>query len=339
MTSLSSVLIVDDEPAVRQLMSRWAVSAGMSAHAAGSALEALEILDERQYDLAIVDINMPGKDGLWLADEMCREHPGTAVVLATAYTELLDGRAAPPPVADLMLKPFSRQRFLQAMDRGREWHDRARAEVEYHRQLLDETSRRALALRTLVNAERARGIDEAETLLGRLAQQLPDVRSHCDRVSEQSARLARALDLDDKTVTEVAWAGLLHDVGKLAIPESLLTSKTRLRPGELAIVRRQAEIGAGILGDTANLRDVAPLVRAVHERFGGGGTPGGLSGAAIPLASRIVSVVDAYDAMINDCSYRGPLDPSSAAAGLLRSTPGQFDPEVVITFLVMIGRP
>jgi response regulator RpfG family c-di-GMP phosphodiesterase len=339
MTSLNSVLIVDDEPAVRQLMARWTESAGISAHAAGSAVEALELMDERQCDLAIVDIHMPGRDGLWLADEMHREHPGTAVVLATAHSELLDGRATTPPVADLMLKPFSRQRFLQAIDRAREWHERTRAEVEWHNRLIEETSRQTLALRSFVNAERAQGVDEAEALLTRLAEKLPEVRAHCGRVSEQSARLAHALDLDHDTITCAAWAGLLHDVGKLAIPEALLTSRTRLRPGELAIVRRQAEIASEILADTISLSAVAPIVRALHERFGGGGTPDGLSDVGIPVASRIVSVVDAYDAMVNDCSYRGRCDASAAAGELLRCTPSQFDPEIVISFLVMIGRP
>jgi response regulator RpfG family c-di-GMP phosphodiesterase len=337
-TPFTSILIVDDEPAVRQLMSRWVEAMGMSSYTAGSAVEALETLEARQCDVAVVDINMPGRDGLWLADELRREHPNTAVVLATGYTELLEGGIA-PPVADLMLKPFSRQRFLQALDRGREWHERANAEVEWHAQLVEETQRRAIAIRNIVHEEHLRGGDEMDALRDQLAVQLPEVREHCERVGEQAASLARALELDEPSIETVARAGLLHDVGKLAIPESLLRSATRLRPGELSIVRRQADIGADILDDTTSLRDLAPVVRAIHERFGGSGLPYGLEGSAIPLMSRVVSVVDAYDAMLHNCSYRGLRDPSSAAAELLRAAPGQFDPEVVITFLLLIGRP
>ena len=93
MTPLSSVLIVDDEPAVRELMARWVTSLGLRPKTAGSADEALEALREQHCDLAVIDVMMPGHDGLWLATQLQRDHPHTAVVIATAYTELLDADA------------------------------------------------------------------------------------------------------------------------------------------------------------------------------------------------------------------------------------------------------
>src|SRR5437868_8830716 len=104
MTPLTSVLIVDDEPAVRDLMSRWVSALGLRAQTAASAAEALATLRTQHYDLAVIDVMMPGHDGLWLANELHREHPHTAVVIATAYTELLD-EAPPQPVADFLIKP------------------------------------------------------------------------------------------------------------------------------------------------------------------------------------------------------------------------------------------
>src|SRR5258708_37166936 len=89
MTPLSSVLIVDDEPAVRDLMSRWVASLGLRAHTAANADEALATLRDEHYDLAVIDVMMPGRDGLWLATQLQRAHPHTARVVATAYTELL----------------------------------------------------------------------------------------------------------------------------------------------------------------------------------------------------------------------------------------------------------
>src|SRR5262245_44531036 len=119
MTALTSVLIVDDEPAVRDLMARWVVSLGMQPHTAASADEALETLRHAHYDLAVIDVMMPGHDGLWLATQVQRDHPHTAVVIATAYTELLAGDAPTAPIADFLIKPFQRDRFNLAVDRGR----------------------------------------------------------------------------------------------------------------------------------------------------------------------------------------------------------------------------
>jgi CheY-like chemotaxis protein len=106
MRPITSVLIVDDEPGVRDLMSRWVSALGLDVRTAGNADQALERLNERQSDLAVIDIMMPGKTGLWLAGELQREHPHTAVVLATGHRQLLDG-SREAPVADLLIKPFN----------------------------------------------------------------------------------------------------------------------------------------------------------------------------------------------------------------------------------------
>src|SRR5918994_5182622 len=109
MIPVTSVLIVDDERGVRDLMSRWVSALGLDVRVASNAEQALEQLNERHSDLAVIDIMMPGKTGLWLAGELRRDHPHTAVVLATGYTQLLDG-AKEEPVADLLIKPFKRER-------------------------------------------------------------------------------------------------------------------------------------------------------------------------------------------------------------------------------------
>src|SRR5438552_4459995 len=142
MTLLASVLIVDDEPAVRDLMARWVTSLGLRPQTASNADEALASLKLRHYDLAVIDVMMPGRDGLWLASELQREHPHTAVIVAPAYTELLGGDAQ-PPVADFLIKPFQRERFALAVDRGRQWRKQALEEVHWHAVLSIELRDRA----------------------------------------------------------------------------------------------------------------------------------------------------------------------------------------------------
>ena len=103
MTPLTTVLIVDDEPAVRDLMARWVTALGLRPQTAANADEALASLRVHHYDLAVIDVMMPGHDGLWLANEVQRDHPNTAVVIATAYTDLLDADAQQRPIADFLI--------------------------------------------------------------------------------------------------------------------------------------------------------------------------------------------------------------------------------------------
>lgn len=338
MTPFSSVLIVDDEPAVRALMSRWVSSMGMAARTAGSVDEALEALQDSHCDLAVVDVRMPGRNGLWLAEAMRRSHPSTAVVLATGHAEMLGEDGPTPPVADLLIKPFPRERFVEAIGRGRAWHERALAEVEWHDQLLDDVNRRVVALRGHTHDRRRQGEAEVDTLMTLLEVRLPDVRAHSDRVGAYALHLARVLELDEATVDMAHLAGRLHDIGKLAVPKALLETAAPLRPGEIAIIRRHVDAGADLLADTATLGAIAPLVYASHEWFGGGGYPEDTSGSSIPLVSRLVAVVDAFDAMTHDRAYRGGVQIPAAAEELLRCTPRQFDPDMVIPFLATIAR-
>jgi len=114
---MTSVLIVDDEPAVRDIMARWVKSLGLRSQTAANADEALATLRTQHYDLAVIDVMMPGHDGLWLANEMHRNHPNTAVVIATASRELVDAERPQPDFVDLLVKPFQRDRFALAVDR------------------------------------------------------------------------------------------------------------------------------------------------------------------------------------------------------------------------------
>ena len=118
MTPLTTVLIVDDEPAVRDLMARWVTALGLRPETAADADQALASLRLRHYDLAVIDVMMPGHNGLWLATEVQRDHPNTAVVIATAYTELLEADRQQRPIADFLIKPFQ-ARAVRAGGRSR----------------------------------------------------------------------------------------------------------------------------------------------------------------------------------------------------------------------------
>ena len=151
-------------------------------------------------------------------------------------------------------------------------------------------------------------------------------------------RSARELGLDYALLSELEIAARFHDVGKLAMPEALMSKPSPLTRGENAIMRQHAGLGAEILESTRELANAAPAVRASHEWFEGGGYPEKVTGTAIPLMSRLIAVADAYDAMTQDRAYRIRLDSPDAVAEILRCSPSQFDPEIVAAFITVLGR-
>ncbi len=158
----------------------------------------------------------------------------------------------------------------------------------------------------------------------------PRTANACARYAQSVARELGLIEPDDDTL---AIAAQFHDVGKAAMPEALLSKPSPLTLGEIAVMQLHVEMGVQILDSTPSLAHAAAIVRASHEWFGGGGYPSRLSGDAIPIASRIIAVVDAYDAMTQDRGYRSRLDTPDAIRELLRCCPAQFDPEVVTAFL------
>ena len=336
MPPTTSVLIVDDEPAVRDLMARWVQSLGLQPRTAASADEAIVSLSARHCDLAVIDVMMPGKNGLWLAGEVRRDHPHTAVVLATGYTELLNDTSH--PIADLLIKPIKRERFVLALDRGIEWRRQALEELEWHARLSNEMGERIEDVRAELAAARTRGADEAALLIALAAERTPEVGAHAERVVRYSMSIAGALRVAADQRPSIELGARFHDIGKVATPEPILTKPSPLTPSEVAIMRRHVEAGAEILEGAVALRHLAPIVRASHEWFGGGGYPEKLAGDAIPLASRIIGVADAYDAMTQDRLYRRRLDSGEAIAELLRCAPAQFDPDVIVAFLNILAK-
>jgi putative nucleotidyltransferase with HDIG domain len=330
-----SLLIVDDEPAVRNLMVKWAESLGLTPRTAATAEEAVQVISNERCDLAVIDVMMPGRNGLWLIDKLRHEHPETALILATGFVEQLDVQ---PVVADLLIKPFKRDRFILALDRGREWRRHAVEEIEWHARLCGDMDARLAEAEHLIQAAAQAGLDEAGALSRLADSRIPDVVEHAERVARYTQSIARELGLDEARIARFELAARFHDIGKAVTPEAVLTKPSPLTASEAHIMRRHVEAGAAILLATETLVDLAPIVRASHEWYGGTGYPDRLAGVAIPLASRIIAVADAYDAMTQDRQYRTRLDAVEAISELLRCTPNQFDPDVVIAFLNILGR-
>ena len=169
-------------------------------------------------------------------------------------------------------------------------------------------------------------------------ERVPDVMLHGERVARYAQAVAREWALDGETARLLRTAARFHDIGKLAMPGTLLTKPSPLTPGEWTVLRRHVDVGAEILASTKTLAELAPIVIASHEWFNGGGYPHGIAGAIIPLTSRIIAVVDAYDSATLHRHGRARIDAAEAMTDLRRGSGSQFDPDILDTFLGIIGR-
>ena len=161
---------------------------------------------------------------------------------------------------------------------------------------------------------------------------------HSRSVVQLSLRVAREMGLPERDVGEVEQVALLHDVGKVGVPDAILQKPGPLTPVEMDVVKNHPAVGARIVGSVAELAHLAPAIRSGHERWDGRGYPDGLGGDEIPLVSRITFVCDAYDAMISNRPYRLPLQPKVAAAEVRQASGSQFCPEAARALLGVLDR-
>ena len=171
-----------------------------------------------------------------------------------------------------------------------------------------------------------------DVLLRALAERNPELGEHISGVAELAEAVARRMELDEEQIDHVRHAAALHDVGKMAIPDAILDKPAALDDAEWEFIRRHTIIGERIVAAAPALRPVAALVRSSHERWDGCGYPDALAGEDIPLGARIVSVCDAFDAMVADRPYRAGMDAGDALVELERCSGSQFDPAVVAAF-------
>jgi two-component system cell cycle response regulator len=183
------------------------------------------------------------------------------------------------------------------------------------------------------------GRQSTDVLLTALTEHHPDLGDHLNGVTDLVQAIARHLNIDGAELTELRDAAALHDIGKIAIPDSMINKPARLSPEEWVLMRQHTLIGERIVTSAPALRGAAPLVRSSHEAFDGSGYPDGLAGDAIPLGARIIAVCDAFDAMISNRSYSTARTIDGALGELERCAGTQFDPAIVAAFaLVMAER-
>ncbi|HLO27936.1 MAG TPA: HD domain-containing phosphohydrolase, partial [Anaerolineales bacterium] len=209
----------------------------------------------------------------------------------------------------------------------------------------DEVILSTLANQTAVVIENARLYEDLETTFVQTVVTLAnaiDMRdtytsSHSQRIAEWAAEIARSFGCTAQEVQAIYWGGLLHDIGKIGIPDSILRKPTPLDEAEWEVIKRHTILGAQLVSPIKKLANVAPIIECSHERYDGTGYPRGLRGDEIPLGARIIGVVDSYSAMRDERSYKRPVSNQEAIEELKRNSGILFDPQVVNIFLYILN--
>ena len=300
------VLVVDDLEVNRQLMAAYLEEIPCSVWMARDGQEALELTLTNEVDLVLLDVDMPGANGIAVCRELKARERGRLlpVVMVTALSSLGDRVAALNAGADdLLAKPVDRVELI------------ART-----------TS--ALRLKSVYDS-----LEEAEQVIYTLSAAVEArdsyTEAHTHRVAALAESVGRGLGLPTRETDELIRGGLVHDIGKIGIPDAVLLKAGRLSQSEAEIMRRHPVIGEAVVRDLRSSSYLRPIIRHHHERVDGRGYPDGLSGEEIPLGARIIAACDAFDAMTTDRPYRSARTVSSAIDELMAGRGRQWDRDVV----------
>jgi putative two-component system response regulator len=296
------VLIVEDDRAVRVLLERLLEREGYRTATAFDGTAALRAVDELSPDLVILDVGLPRLDGYEVtrrlrADSRTLTLPIILLTGRNSLDDVVDGLDA--GADDFLSKPFRQPELLA----------RIRSALRLRQALVRMDAAHA-AVAALANAVEAKD---------------PLTERHCQRLANLAARLGAEAGLDLAELEAVAYGALLHDVGKIGVPESILSKPGPLDDSEWDLMRQHPEIGERICRPLRASQRFAPIVRHHHERWDGRGYPDGLRGEKIPLGARIVGLVDAFDAMTHDRPYRRATTVPNAITELWREAGYQFD--------------
>src|SRR5260221_1870890 len=308
-----TVLVIEDDAANRQLLASMLTREGYSVRTAADGESGLIAALDPDLDLILLDIGLPKMDGLEVTrrlrvDRRARTVPIILLTGRSGVDEMVLGLDA--GADDFVSKPFQRPELLA----------RIRSAIRMREAILGmETAQAVVA--ALANAVEAK--DES-------------TERHCQRMAGLAARVGERVGMTDAELEGLAYGALLHDVGKIGVPEAILATAGPLSPEEWTVLRRHPEIGERICLPLGLSRSFVTVVRHHHERWDGFGYPDRIAAETIPLGARVVGLVDAFDAMTHDRPYRGALVLDVALDEIRRGAGRQFDPGLSTTFLQIV---
>jgi len=330
---IESILVVDDEEAIREVVSTMLESRGYRCTAVSNGRAAQEVVRKETPDLVLSDMIMPEMDGIKLLSWMREHDPEVPVIMVTAIHDISTALEAIRRGAyDYILKPFEKDQLYLGVGRALQHRRLVLENRNYQINLQQRVDEQTAQLQMAITQLEQSYDDTLEALGSALDLKDAETEGHCQRVTAFTISIAKAVAVPLSYLPVLARAAFLHDIGKMAIPDSILRKPGPLDNDEKTIMRTHCEIGYNVLTRIPFLRDAAEIVLAHQEFYDGTGYPRGLRGEQIPLGARIFSIADALDAMISDRPYRKALPMSHAREEVRRCAGTQFDPRIVEVF-------
>jgi putative two-component system response regulator len=276
-----TVLVADDHAANRELLEELLTAQGCKVIAVPDGAAAVEQLTRTQVDLVLLDVMMPYLNGFEVCEKI-KNNPDTYLIPVIIITALSD-----------------KQDRLEGIKVGAD---------DFLSRPVDRTELLARVGSLLKLKQRTDELERAESVLFSLAQSIegkdPYTHGHCERLAEYSARLGEHLQLPEEQLIALRRAGVVHDVGKIAVPDAILLKPGRLTAEEWTLIKEHPVVGERICAPLKSFRLVLPIIRHHHEKLDGSGYPDGLRGDAIPVTPRVLQIVDVYDALTTDRPYK-----------------------------------
>lgn len=305
-----TILIADDQAANRELLEELLTTQGFTVITVSGGADVIQELARTSVDLVLMDVMMPGLTG-FQACEKIKNNPDTYLIPVVLITALCD-----------------RQDRIEGIKVGAD---------DFLSRPVDRTELLARVRSLLRLKHRTDELERAESVLFSLARSIegkdPYTHGHCERLADYSARLGQQLGLAEDQITALRRAGIVHDVGKIAVPDAILLKPGRLTPDEWTIIREHSAVGERICAPLKSFRFVLPIIRHHHEKLDGSGYPDGLRGDAIPIAARVLQIVDVYDALTTDRPYKKAFSITDALQTMKEEvSQGWWDPHIFDQF-------
>jgi putative two-component system response regulator len=305
-----TILVADDQVSNRKLLDEVLSHEGFKVITAADGSEALDQLRRTQVDLVLLDVMMPYQTGFEVCEQI-KANRDTCLIPVVLITALSD-----------------KQDRIDGIRAGAD---------DFLSRPVDHTELLARVNSLLKLKQRTDELEQVEAVLYSLARSIegkdPYTHGHCERLAEYSAALGQHLGLSEDQLVALRRAGVVHDIGKIAIPDAIILKPTSLSPDEWKLMREHPAIGERICAPLKTFRPVLPIIRHHHEKFDGSGYPDGLRGEAIPLTARVLQVVDVYDALTTVRPYKPAFSITDALQTMKQEVArGWWDPGIFDEF-------